>query len=124
MLRRTNAINTSLVIQSMYLLITGIWPLMHLQVFMAVTGPKTDVWLVKTVSLLTIAAGISIMPLFKNGQNVLMAILIALAFTIVDFYYAMSGVISKIYMVDGVIQLLFIINLLFLKFSSKDKAQG
>jgi hypothetical protein len=38
--------------QAAYYLATGLWPLVHLPSFEAVTGPKTDDWLVHMVGLL------------------------------------------------------------------------
>jgi len=32
--------------------ITGVWPLVQIRSFLRVTGPKTDLWLVKTVGVL------------------------------------------------------------------------
>jgi hypothetical protein len=101
--------------QGIYLLATGIWPVIHLQSFMFITGPKTDTWLVKTVGLITVAASISIISLSKNGRSLITGISIACAFAIVDFSYAFSGVISKVYLIDGFIEMLFISLLLFFK---------
>lgn len=44
-------------VQGIYFLATGIWSLVHIASFQKVTGPKTDLWLVKTVGLLVIAIG-------------------------------------------------------------------
>ena len=44
-------------IQGLYYLITGIWPLVHMESFLAVTGPKTDLWLVQTVGALIAVIG-------------------------------------------------------------------
>jgi hypothetical protein len=38
-----------LALQALYYLATGLWPLVHLPSFEAVTGPKTDDWLVHMV---------------------------------------------------------------------------
>ena len=44
-----------LAFQSGYYGVTGIWPILHLPSFEAITGPKIDDWLVHMVGLL--AAG-------------------------------------------------------------------
>ena len=44
--------------QGLYYLFTGLWPLFSLRTFMAVTGPKVDGWLVKTVGLLLSVTGL------------------------------------------------------------------
>jgi hypothetical protein len=48
---------TILTLQAIYYLFTGIWPLVHLASFEAVTGPKTDDWLVQTVGVLAAVIG-------------------------------------------------------------------
>ena len=47
-------------IQAVYFVITGLWPIVHLRSFMAVTGPKVDHWLVKTVGVLVTVIGLAI----------------------------------------------------------------
>ena len=43
--------------QGLYFAATGIWPLVHMPSFEAVTGPKTDKWLVRTVGVLVAVIG-------------------------------------------------------------------
>lgn len=43
--------------QGLYFLVTGIWPLVHIKSFQWVTGPKVDLWLVKTVGVLIAVMG-------------------------------------------------------------------
>ena len=43
--------------QSSYYLGTGLWPLLDRRSFEAVTGPKTDFWLVETVGAMVAAIG-------------------------------------------------------------------
>jgi len=38
-------------------MVIGIWSLVSIGSFQKVTGPKTDVWLVKTVGVLVIGVG-------------------------------------------------------------------
>ncbi|MCC9168544.1 hypothetical protein [Pontibacter harenae] len=45
-------------LQGFYWVITGVWPLVHMPSFLMVTGPKTDLWLVVTVSLLLVLIGL------------------------------------------------------------------
>jgi hypothetical protein len=53
------------VVQGIYFLATGVWPLLSMRTFLAVTGLKTDLWLVKKVGLiLAIGAGAS-----KDGDQ-------------------------------------------------------
>ncbi len=41
-----------LLVQGIYFLMTAIWPIVHLESFMIVTGYKTDQWLVQARALL------------------------------------------------------------------------
>src|SRR5438270_11614006 len=41
-------------VQGVYYLLTGVWPLVSIDTFQMVTGPKTDLWLVQTVGALII----------------------------------------------------------------------
>jgi hypothetical protein len=99
--------------QSIYILVTAIWPLVHIESFMLVTGPKHDVWLVKTVGALLIPVGTCLLSFlfFKANQwpAIVLGLLTALSFMIIDFYYALTDVISDIYMADGAIEFIFFI---------------
>jgi hypothetical protein len=43
--------------QAVYFVLTGVWPIVHVRSFMAVTGHKRDVWLVKTLGVLITVVG-------------------------------------------------------------------
>ena len=43
--------------QAAYYAVTGIWPIVHLPSFEAVSGPKPEGWLVKTLGALITAVG-------------------------------------------------------------------
>jgi hypothetical protein len=105
-------------IQGVYFFATGIWPLIHVASFQAVTGRKTDNWtgseadhwLLNTVSVLIVA--ISIPLLLAGWRNsvspeiIVLAIGAALALTGVDFVYVSRGVIAKIYLLDAAAEIL------------------
>ena len=46
--------------QGLYYTATGLWPLVSMKTFERVTGPKHDDWLVKTVGLLIMAVGVTL----------------------------------------------------------------
>lgn len=101
-----------LFVMSSYYLITGIWPILHINSFMAVTGPKTDIWLVKMVGLLTISISIQLFAELKNrSASLRLPVTAALSYLIIDTYYAFNGTISKIYLADGLLQVGFLIAL-------------
>jgi hypothetical protein len=96
-------------IQSVYYILTGFWAMADIESFMAVTGPKTDIWLVKTVGVLIIVIGITLLIArirkHYNYEIVLLAMGIALGLAIIDIYYVFMGRISPIYLLDAVVEL-------------------
>src|SRR5688572_30025077 len=105
--------NTVVVAQAAYIFITGIWPLIDINSFMAVTGKKTDIWLVKTVgALLLPVAGCLGMYRYLNSDKrpaILLGGATAVAFIGIDLYYALTDVISDIYLVDGAVEAGFLL---------------
>jgi hypothetical protein len=94
--------------QAAYYLVTGIWPVISVRTFEAVTGPKTDGWLVRTVGLLAAVIGAAIGVAARRGQRtpelLVLAFGSALAFAAIDLVYALRGVISPIYLADAALQ--------------------
>jgi hypothetical protein len=92
--------------QGLYYLATGIWPILHIDSFQAVTGPKTDLWLVKTVGLLIAVIGAAVFAARTrpalSAEMFILAAGSALALGTVDVVYALRGVLSKIYLLDAV----------------------
>jgi hypothetical protein len=99
-------------VQSLYILITAAWPIIDIESFMYVTGPKQDIWLVKTVGALLIPIAICLGVHLIIRSNFLPAFLLgsltALAFSLIDFYYALRGTISPIYLLDGMLEAIFL----------------
>jgi len=105
--------NFVVVAQGVYILVTALWGLLHIESFMAITGPKTDIWLVKTVSavLVPIGATLLLYRFFSTDVRPAIALggLSSLSLIPIDFYYALNNVISDIYMADGIIQLIILL---------------
>ena len=59
---------TLCLVQGIYYTLTGVWPLVHVRSFLAVTGPKTDLWLVKTVGVLVAVIGVVIALAWWRGR--------------------------------------------------------
>ncbi|HXR84668.1 MAG TPA: hypothetical protein VN722_10185 [Hanamia sp.] len=99
-------------IQSIYYFLTAAWGLFDIQSFMQLTGPKTDVWLVKTVSLLLLAISFSfIANLFTKTHPLpvaILAIACCLFLAAIDFYYSTKKIISFIYAIDGIIEIILL----------------
>src|SRR5687768_15295175 len=84
-------------LQTIYFLITAIWPLADIESFMKVTGPKTDIWLVKTVAVLLLAICINfIITLYLKAYQfptLLLAICSCILLMCIDVYYALTDII-------------------------------
>jgi hypothetical protein len=99
--------------QSLFYLITGLWPLLHRRSFQAVTGPKIDWWLVKTVGTLIAVIG-SVLGLgwLRRGEEsggaprpetVLLAVGSAAGLAAVDIAYAGARRrIRPVYLLDAI----------------------
>lgn len=101
-------------IQGVYYSLTGIWAIVDISSFMAVTGSKTDIWLVKTVGVLILVIGLTfLISKFRNKAPSLevtfLGIACAASFIGIDVYYVAVGRISPIYLADAVAQLFLIL---------------
>ena len=95
--------------QGLYYLVTGIWPLLSMRTFEAVTGPKADKWLVKTVGVLVGIVG-AVLMLSARRRHVapepaLLAAGSAAGLAAIDTVYAARGRISKVYLLDAVVEI-------------------
>jgi len=110
MLRDAGSLAGIPVLQGLYFLATGIWPLLSMRTFEAVTGPKVDRWLVKTVGVLVAVIGVSLLADARRpsrGSQVL-GVGSAAALAGVDVVYSLRGRISKIYLLDAVLEALLV----------------
>ena len=98
--------------QGLYFVATGVWPLVHMPSFLAVTGPKTDLWLVETVGILVGAIGVSLLISAARGpirdEVIIAAIVSAVGLTAIDILYVTRGVIRKVYLADAFLEVLFV----------------
>lgn len=105
-------INWIAIIQGIYWSITGIWPLLHMPSFIWVTGPKTDLWLVRTVGILILVVGLVLLSagIQKRVTTEIKWLGIggAAGMAFIDFYYALNDVIWDVYMLDGVAEIVLI----------------
>jgi hypothetical protein len=105
-------ITTLIIIQAAYYLLTALWPLIDIQSFMLVTGPKTDIWLVKTVGALLIPASLTLLTYIYIRQErwpvLVLGPSLCLAFISIDVYYAMRDIISDVYLLDGFLQIVLL----------------
>lgn len=99
-------------LQGAYLLAGGIWPLAHRRSFEAVFGPKTDYWLVQTVSGLMLGNGLTQLAASGSAEGVRAARLLgtgsAAALGAVDLVYVPRGRLSAMYLLDAAFEGLWI----------------
>lgn len=92
-------------IQGLYYVASGLWPLVSMDTFVAVSGPKTDLWLVRTVALLIICIGAALLLAAKANRVtapiVFLALSAASSLAWTDTYYSLRGVIWPIYLLDA-----------------------
>ena len=93
-------------VQGVFYVATGVWALVDLDSFMAVTGPKVDHWLVKTVGVLVTVIGAVLLFAARSQrvtpEIVLLAVGSALSLAAIDVVYVSAGRISPIYLLDAV----------------------
>ncbi len=98
--------------QGLYYALTGIWPVLNIRTFQMVTGPKTDLWLVKTVGVLVAVIG-TVLALAGRRQRVtpeirLLAMGSALGLTGIELFYVLQRRILPVYLLDALLELVFV----------------
>lgn len=90
-----------------YWVVSGLWPILHIRSFEAVTGPKADKWLVKTVAALITVVGAGLVQGARNkrvtSELETIAVGSALSLTAIDIIYVAKRRISPIYLLDAVV---------------------
>ncbi len=98
--------------QGGYYFLTGIWPIFSIGTFQKITGPKNDLWLVKTVGVLISVIGAALLFAGYRGEIVPSTILLAtgsaVVLTGIDVIYVTKRIIAPIYLLDAFIELLLI----------------
>ncbi len=93
------------VAQGLYYTVTGLWPLLSMGTFKAVTGPKQDRWLVRTVAVLVTvvgaATGLAGLRRRRTPEIALMAGGSAAGLGAIDAWYGGRGRISRLYLLDA-----------------------
>ena len=112
-MKRSRFIVYLLWIQGIYYALTAIWPLVHIESFMIITGPKQDIWLVKTVSVLILSVSLALLygACYNTDYRLirLIAVSAALGLTVIDIWYYLQGVIKWVYLPDAFAELVFIV---------------
>jgi hypothetical protein len=107
-------------LQAFYYGVTGVWPFIHYASFEAVTGPKTDDWLVLTVGALLVVVAAALWLMASEARQRSAAVLsigTPLAFIGIELAFALPGRIDPIYLADAAVQACLVVALaaLFLR---------
>jgi hypothetical protein len=101
-------------IQAAYYVATGVLPIVSMRTFEAITGPKTDRWLVKTVGLLVTAIGAGLaMAGYRRKVSPELGLIAAGsagALAMIDTVYVAKRHISPVYLIDAVIETALVAN--------------
>jgi hypothetical protein len=96
-------------LQGGFYLATGIWPLIDIDSFQQVTGPKTDLWLVRTVGVLVSVVGAVLVSAARRkrvtDEVMLLAVGCALGLAAIDITYVALKTIRPVYLADAVAEL-------------------
>ncbi len=100
-------------IHGFYYLLSGVWPILDSTSFQVVTGPKTDIWLVKTVGLLLMVTGLVLLAAAHrrriHPELLILAIGDAMALIVIEVFYWADGTLSAIYLLDAVVEVFLIV---------------
>jgi hypothetical protein len=106
--RESPGIRAVAVAQGVYFLATGVWPLVHMPSFEAVTGPKVDKWLVRTVGVLVGVVGGTLIAAAARreltAETAALAVGSAVGLGTIDTVYASRGRISRLYLLDACLE--------------------
>src|SRR5687767_15022119 len=95
--------------QGLFYFLTGVWALVSIDTFHKVTGPKTDLWLVKTVGVQVSVIGIGLISAGIRSSITAEIFFIAVGsadvLTAIDVFYVSRKVISKIYLLDAAVEI-------------------
>jgi hypothetical protein len=96
-------------LQGAFYVATGLWPIVHMRSFEAVTGPKVDRWLVKTMGGLIAAVGASLIAggMDRSGSRSLpwLGVGSAAALGAADVIFVAKRRISRVYLLDAAAEL-------------------
>jgi hypothetical protein len=100
------------IVQGVYFLLTGIWPLVSAETFQKVTGPKFDFWLVRTVGILVgVVGGVLTWAGIRQRVSPELALLAAgsaAGLGAIDIVYVARKRISPVYLLDAAVEAVLI----------------
>jgi hypothetical protein len=100
---------TALTVQGGYYILTGVAPFLSRRAFEAVTGPKTEWWLVETVGAIVTTVGAALLSGARSGRITPelrgLAAGCAASLAAIDTVYVARRRIAPTYLLDAVAQL-------------------
>ncbi|HEX2223439.1 MAG TPA: hypothetical protein VHN15_04450 [Thermoanaerobaculia bacterium] len=100
-------------LQGIFYVLTGVWPLVSIGTFVMVTGPKVDLWLVKTAGVLITVIGATLLLAARRRrigpEMVFLAAGSAAGLAGIDLVYALSDRIWDIYLLDAVVEIALVL---------------
>ena len=107
-------------LHGIYFALPSIWPLVHMPSFLAVTGPKTDLWLVQTVAVLLLIISLVFITAALTGEYQpylgVLAVGSTAGMAFVDIYFATNNVIWDTYLLDAGGELLLLVAWIYFLF--------
>ncbi|CAA9514879.1 MAG: hypothetical protein AVDCRST_MAG85-2553 [uncultured Solirubrobacteraceae bacterium] len=101
-----------LLAQGVYYAATGVAPFVSRRAFEAVTGPKSEWWLVQTVGVVVTAVGGGLISAAANERDTPEIVAIAAGTAVglgaIDVFYAAKGRIARSYFADAAIEAAFL----------------
>jgi hypothetical protein len=98
-------------LQGGYFLLTGIWPIVSIVTFQLVTGPKVDLWLVKTFGVLVAGVGVSLISGCRGNppaEIAVLGIVTAIGLAAAEINYVLRQRISPVYLADAALEGVFV----------------
>jgi hypothetical protein len=98
-------------VQGLYYVAIGLWPLLGTASFLELTGAKPDAWSFQAVAVLMVAVGLAIalagVRRHTDGEVRLLALAAAAGLLVLDVVHVVGGRVSPVYLVDALAQGLF-----------------
>jgi hypothetical protein len=95
-------------LHGLFNVVAGVWPLVDMRSFEAVSGPKVDTWLVRTVAGLMVVNGLTQITAPSTPEGLAtsrrLGIGTALTLAAVDLRYGSTGRIRRVYLLDAVVE--------------------
>ena len=92
-------------VHALYFIVGGLWSVVGIRSFQKVSGPKTDLWLVRTVGgLIVVVGGVIAWAGVRRRitpELIGMAVGSSAVLAVIDVVYTLKGRISRVYLLDA-----------------------